>query len=106
MFIMITSSALSSVNLPSTVTSIGKQNFSYYDTILINNSDDNKLILLLLIEGDNAFYLCSSLSQILLISGLTVIGKEMFAMNGVSSALIAITIPSTITAIGKFILIA
>ena len=48
--------------------------------------------------GVGSFYGCNSLSQVELISGLTVVGEKMFYLaTGISS----ITIPSTVTSIGR-----
>ena len=55
--------------------------------------------------GDRAFERCSSLTQILLTPGLTVIGFAMFDMyNGGASnptLLGTVTIPSSLTSIGE-----
>ena len=59
--------------------------------------------------GNYAFYLCSSLTQITLTSGLTVIGGWMFDMNtGTTSnptLLGTVTIPSSVTSIGEGLLL-
>ena len=54
--------------------------------------------------GIHAFGICSSLSKVVLVSGLTVLGGYMFDMwffGTVPSLLTSITIPSTITTMGK-----
>lgn len=50
--------------------------------------------------GDRAFHRCSSLSEIQLINGLTIIGIDMFKMYPDPTPLSNIVIPSTITSIG------
>ena len=48
--------------------------------------------------GNSAFQSCPSLSQIVLTSGLTIIGFQMFSLN---NALLSVTVPSTLTSIGN-----
>ena len=50
--------------------------------------------------GSGAFYDCSSLSEIIFESGLSIIGESMFSMYLQSPLLRVIAIPSTITSIG------
>ena len=50
--------------------------------------------------GSNSFQQCTSLSQVVLINGLTVMGNYMFSMFGLPTVLSSVTIPSTITSIG------
>lgn len=51
--------------------------------------------------GDLAFYTCSSLTKIELVSGLKLIGKRMFDMFGLDTLLAILTISSTIIAVGN-----
>ena len=60
--------------------------------IIINNYN-------LFSKGSQSFYSCSSLTQIILSNGLSVIGDYIFYG---STALSSIIIPSTITSIGKY----
>jgi hypothetical protein len=64
----------------------------YYFTIY-------KLIICL---GDYAFFYCSSLTQVTLTFGLTVIGGNMFNMALKSTNLGSVMVPSTITSIGSY----
>ena len=50
--------------------------------------------------GGSAFYQCSSLTEVLLTGGLTILGGGMFNM-GVTTLLPLITIPSTVTSTGR-----
>jgi hypothetical protein len=54
-------------------------------------------------SGDAAFYSCTSLTQILLTSGITQIGPEggIFQQTGVTS----LTVPSTVTFMGEGLLL-
>lgn len=86
---------LASVTIPSTLTSIGNLAHSNYF-----NLAESILI------GSFAFSPCSSLSEVTLVSGLTVIGNSMFRMidgfgDPIPSSLGTITIPSTVTSIGN-----
>ena len=47
--------------------------------------------------GDNVFHSCTSLSQVILVKGITIISNQMFYS---ATRLISIDIPSTITFIG------
>ena len=58
------------------------------------------VIYMIMYVGSLAFWHCSSLSQITLTSGMTVIGFSMFSMYGLPSSLVSVTIPSTITSFG------
>ena len=51
--------------------------------------------------GQSAFYQCSVLSSVTLISGLTVIGNYAFDMGNGPTKLTTVTIPSTVTLIGE-----
>ena len=55
----------------------------------------------MVVLGGQVFWTCTFLSQIVLTSGLTVIGVQMFYMNGKATLLGSIAIPSTITFIGQ-----
>ena len=58
----------------------------------------------LFLKGSDSFLYCSSLTQIILTNGLTIIGYEMFSMyyrNGYPTLLSSIVIPSTISSIGE-----
>ena len=55
--------------------------------------------------GTLSFYSCSALTKVLLISGLTVIGADMFDMSPGFTSLASLTIPSTLTKIGEFIIL-
>jgi hypothetical protein len=52
-------------------------------------------------KGKQAFDKCSFLTLVDLEDGLTVLGESMFANTG----LVEITIPSSVTSMGKYILI-
>ena len=97
-------STLKAITVPSTITSIGwfKKNIffilKFYSTYCRNQ-------ILILYLGDSAFRACSSLSDITLVNGLTVIGTNMFYMTDgygfpVHTSLVSIIIPSTLTTIG------
>ena len=51
--------------------------------------------------GSLVFGFCTSLSRVVLIDGLTILGVNMFYMQGVATLLSSITIPSTVTNIGR-----
>ena len=53
------------------------------------------------IIGDNAFYYCSSLTQVVLTDGLTVLGAFMFYMSKDFTLLPSIIVPSSLISIGK-----
>ena len=55
----------------------------------------------MMLIGTSVFFQCSSLTQVVLIGGLTILGVQMFNMNGGVTFLSSITIPSTVTSIGK-----
>ena len=61
--------------------------------IIINNYN-------LFSKGSQSFYSCSSLSQIILTNGLSVIGYGMFYMGG-TTLLSSIVIPSTTISFGE-----
>ena len=71
--------------------------YNHHNCLLITSL---YLILSMLI-GDGAFQYCSSLSKVELTSGLTVIGRQMFFIDGGATLLSSITIPSTVTSIGR-----
>ena len=48
--------------------------------------------------------MCISLTQVIFTSGLTILGNNMFNMNGGATQLGSVTIPSTITKIGEELL--
>ena len=91
-----------SATIPSIITNIGLQFIhAYYYLLHIPQ----------IILGDSAFSACSALSDVVFINGLTMIGTYMFLMNAgiisyspTSTALKTITIPSTITIVGKLII--
>ena len=71
----------------------------------MNKSSDNfrfNNVTFIIILGGYAFSQMTSLSHVLLTSGLTIIGPDMFNMNGGNATLSSITIPSTVTFIGEF----
>lgn len=93
-------SSLGSISIPSTIISIGKPSHICIST------DYLFAIYHVSNLGVSAFQSCGSLSKITLVSGLTILGDNMFQMiygvgNSVISALDSITIPSTVTSIGK-----
>ena len=51
--------------------------------------------------GDYAFQLCSSLTQVVFTGGLTLLGTNMFDMDGGTPLLTSITIPSSVSKIGS-----
>lgn len=82
--------ALISVNIPSSIT---------YNIIFLEVT----LVIFKSFIDSSAFSNCPSLTQVLLINGLTVIGSDMLAMAGSSSYREVITIPSSITSIGNYL---
>ena len=86
---MFQQSGLTSVLIPSTITSIG-----LIIIILI-------VLLLLWQLGSQAFNLCSFLTSVVLMNGLLGLGSDMFRQSGLTSVLI----PSTITSYGVSIII-
>ena len=85
---MFRESGLTSVLIPSTITTIG--------SIII-------IFIVLLLDAtiSDAFYLCASLTSVELMNGLLGLGLNMFRESGLTSVLI----PSTITSIGLIIII-
>lgn len=87
------STALGSLTIPSTITSIGLNIFEY------KTHGANTIL-----TGFDAFRACSSLSKVSLNNGLTCIGSQMFYMIGRNgyfpTSLGSVTIPSTVTSIG------
>ena len=59
----------------------------------------NHFFIIIIISGDLSFYLCASITQIILTSGLTQIGPgtQIFQQTSVTS----LTVPSTVTAMGE-----
>lgn len=85
---------LMSITIPSTIFIIGKleHHYKYRSTLL-------HIYLLL---GDETFGLCSSITEIVLTNGLTVIGNYMFDMFAAATLLTSISIPSSVTFFGKW----
>ena len=86
-------SSLSSINIPSSVTSIGRYAFGSCSSLPSINIPSSVTSI-----GDNAFQDCSSLTSINIPSSVTSI--EHLAFNGCSS-LPSINIPSSVTSIGR-----
>ena len=117
------STLLTSITIPSSLTSIGMLDYNYcfciYECIFyyiafislnLDGINERLIVILQLFKpnhpwislGDYAFSYCSSLTQVELTSGLTVIGVYMFYSGGENTQLQSITIPSSITSIGRF----
>ncbi len=86
-------SSLSSITIPSTVTSIGS-NACYFCTSLTNVAIPNSVTSI----GDSAFSRCARLTSVTIPSGVAIIASGTFAF---SSGLASVTIPSSITSIGS-----
>ena len=54
---------------------------------------------------DQVFSMFSALSSIILDSGLTILGAQMFETNGLGNSVQSIVIVSTITSIGIFVFV-
>lgn len=84
--------SLKSITIPSSVTSIGAQAF-YNCTSLQSVTIPNSVTSI----GDSAFYYCYSLKSIIIPSGVTSIGSNVFSN---CCSLASVTIPSGVTSIG------
>ena len=85
-------SSLTSINIPSSVTSIGDNAFGYCSSLTSINIPSSVTSI-----GDNAFQYCSSLTSINIPSSVTSIGDNAF---GYCRRLTSINIPSSVTSIG------
>lgn len=119
--------ALLKVTIPSTVTSIGNAAFGYCPSLsqitLINgltvigqqmfisadggdfnpsNITSIEIPSTVTTIGYRAFDSCSSLSQFIMVNGLTVTGAQMFGDRDLMGVLKVVTIPSSITSIGSW----
>ena len=92
---------LASITIPSTLTFIGRVLLLMLVILHYNHSSLPHIFISI---GDGAFYKCSSLSRVELTNGLTLIGERMFYMFDGATLLSSVTIPSTLTAIGKIII--
>ena len=84
---------LTSVSIPSSVTSIGKHAF-YFCGKLASITIPKSVTSI----GDYAFYVCQGLSSVTLSDNLTAIGQGVFMM---CTSLTSITIPNSVTSIGR-----
>ena len=87
-------SSLTSITIPSSVTSIGVYAF-YYCKRLTNITIPDSVTSI----GDGAFSYCTSLTSITIPSSVTSIGESAFRN---CTSLTSITIPSSVTSIGNF----
>ena len=87
--------SLTSINIPSSVTSIGGSAFESCTSLTIVNFDNDSQLTTI---GAQAFFNCCSLKTIAIPSGLTQIGPNAF---NECIALKSINIPSSVTSIGE-----
>ncbi len=85
-------SSLTSINIPSSVTSIGDNAFSYCSSLTSISIPSSVTSI-----GRSAFSYCSSLTSISISSSVTSIGRSAFSY---CSSLFSISIPSSVTSIG------
>ena len=82
---------MTSIALPSSLTSIGYEAFAWCDGLTSPSSVTS--------IGEGAFYYCYNLASVILSSGLTSIGSTAFSE---CSSLTSINIPSSVTSIGWY----
>ena len=87
-------SSLTSVTIPDSVTSIGEYTFYYCSSLTSITIPDSVTSI-----GDYAFYKCSSLTSVTIPDSVTSIGEYTFYY---CSSLTSITIPDSVTSIGSY----
>ena len=85
--------SLTSVTIPSSVTNIGSSAFSFCEGLTSITIPSNVTSI-----GENAFWYCEGLTSITISSSVTSIGDEAF---GRCESLTSVTIPSSVTSIGE-----
>ena len=88
--------ALTSVNLPNTVTAIGANAFQFNKSLTSVDLGGSVETI-----ADNAFNSCTALSDIRLGDKLTSIGQSAFGAAGKNASELTLSLPETLTAIGE-----
>ena len=84
--------SLTSITIPNSVTSIG--NYAFYNCLKLTSIDIPNSVTSM---GEYAFYNCDSLTSITIPDSVTSIGNETFCADG---KLTSVTIPNSVTSIG------